>query len=597
MKKIIIATIVVLIFGGTFLANKSTENESVGNVGSTPGGLTVPQGGTGYTMIDQYAWLSGNGSGALRLNASTSPTVGSITATSSGLTSNFTNINITGTCTGCGGAGVPSKFATSTIDALAIYPAGATRVGIGTSSPSSILTASATSSLSNLNLFDVMVVPSAGATTTGLTINNLGNVGLGTSTPTGRFTITGTNNTFPLSRAVSAAIFIDGVGTSPHIIWDDGSSGAASIAGESGTLRFYTVPTTGASIATNERLRITNAGNVGIGTTTPDVILDIVGDFKQEVPSVNSYALFDVGAGNTNQARMWLKLKTFNSTSEIGLAAFNQSGAVGLGNNISSDVTMAGSAFVIGQDGNGATPFVGISTTSPSATLSINQRTATSLGMYIAGFANSSRDLMRVSTSTLTATTTSFVVSSNGYIGIGTSTPGAMLAVQGRVIMDGLTVSGTTQPTVLCQTAGGEIIAENTTCALSTEKVKHNIENLEVSGLDAVMKMKPITFEYNKTGNRLLDSRGLEVGFKAEDILKIDKALVDFTLDGEVRNIRTDGILAYTVKAVQELNKKVDNLTIGKITRSVEENWQWLAIILLFLGLVSQQVQISKLKK
>lgn len=55
----------------------------------TPGGVTVPQGGTGLTSIPQYGWLSGGGAGSLRLVASTSPTVGVITATSTTATSTF----------------------------------------------------------------------------------------------------------------------------------------------------------------------------------------------------------------------------------------------------------------------------------------------------------------------------------------------------------------------------------------------------------------------------------------------------------------------------------------------------------------------------
>ena len=48
----------------------------------TPGGINAYQGGTGYTSIPQYGWLSGGGTGALRLVSSTSPTVGYLTATS-----------------------------------------------------------------------------------------------------------------------------------------------------------------------------------------------------------------------------------------------------------------------------------------------------------------------------------------------------------------------------------------------------------------------------------------------------------------------------------------------------------------------------------
>lgn len=55
---------------------------------------TVPQGGTGKTSFPLGGWLYSDSS--LRLNASSSPTVGSITATSSA-TSTFPNLSVTGT--------------------------------------------------------------------------------------------------------------------------------------------------------------------------------------------------------------------------------------------------------------------------------------------------------------------------------------------------------------------------------------------------------------------------------------------------------------------------------------------------------------------
>src|SRR3989344_4894844 len=88
---------------------------------------------------------------------------------------------------------------------------------------------------------------------------------------------------------------------------------------------------------------------------------------------------------------------------------------------------------------------VGIGTTSPYAKLSVagngafwnNSSTAIPLDIY--GFYNQTANLFRVSSSTATATTTAFVIDSNGKVGVGTSTPGTDFAVQGGLLASGVT--------------------------------------------------------------------------------------------------------------------------------------------------------------
>ncbi len=55
-------------------------------------------------------------------------------------------------------------------------------------------------------------------------------------------------------------------------------------------------------------------------------------------------------------------------------------------------------------------------------------------------------------------------------------------------------------------------------------------------------------------------------------------------------------LIAPLVSAVQKLNTKVDNLKIGKVARSAEENWQDILIGLLGIGFIYQQFQIRKLR-
>jgi len=132
------------------------------------------------------------------------------------------------------------------------------------------------------------------SSTAGIRINTSNNVGIGTTSPTELLHVKGTNG----------AIAIDGNGSSNtasiKFINDNERSRITSAydTGGGGRLTFHT-DTTGGSLV--ERLRIDNAGNVGIGVTSPSNKLDVAGDIKSTTNIIS-----DIFKGATHGSHSFL---------------------------------------------------------------------------------------------------------------------------------------------------------------------------------------------------------------------------------------------------------------------------------------------------
>ncbi len=190
-------------------------------------------------------------------------------------------------------------------------------------------------------------------------------------------------------------------------------------------------------------------------------------------------------------------------------------------------------------------------------------------------------------------------------LGIGTSTPGNALSVQGDALIAGtLKATSTVSFTGLqsatggtnndvCITAAGILVNETTgTCIVSSRKEKHDIKDLKLSGLDTILNLRPRSFSMNDDISS--DYENMQYGFIAEEVADVDPHLAAYGIDGEARSLDDRAILASVVKAVQEISE-IKGIT--PIKRSMEENWQWIVIGLLALFIGFQQLQISKLKK
>ena len=212
-------------------------------------------------------------------------------------------------------------------------------------------------------------------------VTNLGNVGVGTNNPIMKMHIANTDsavalleNTQPLNNNVSNALYFKtGSGTAPY-------TGSIKTIGEGITtarLGLFTAASASAN-QLQERLTITDNGNIGIGTTTPLMKLHIARADSSTALLENTQPL------NTNvKTSLYFKTGTGLSTytgavKTIGQNAINArlgffTGATGSPNQLLERMS-------ISDIGN-----VGIGTTTPSAKLEVNGNTTISGNATVSG--------------------------------------------------------------------------------------------------------------------------------------------------------------------------------------------------------------------
>ena len=176
-------------------------------------------------------------------------------------------------------------------------------------------------------------------------ITSSGNVGIGTSSPTQKLTVSGgsvnADNFYIQTQGASQAGTVGFANADGPGIQFWGSS-----TGNAGSLTFNTVST--------ERMRITSSGNVGIGTSSPATKLNVIGDIQLSRSATASDAAINFGSNANNY------IYGGNSSN---LMAFAINGS---------------ERMRINSSGN-----VGIGTTSPGATLTVVTNTTSHNGMRV----------------------------------------------------------------------------------------------------------------------------------------------------------------------------------------------------------------------
>jgi hypothetical protein len=376
-----------------------------------------------------------------------------------------------------------------------------------------------------------------------------------------------------------------GIGTSTPAVMLD-------IRGSSGVAPFRVSSSSGFTLLT-----VTNNGSFGLGTTSPISALSVVGTSSLQALRIyglpGTRALFLDASGNaTSTAASASLLSALSDETGTGVAVFGTSPTI---------ATPTFTTSIVAPIVNGGTA-VG-STLTLRSTSGAGSSDAIILGVGT----NGGKEAMRVLTT--------------GRTGFGSTTPATALVTIASTSITALYVRGTTtfdggvgMVGLPSSTAGNAVCilgtvntvvnAGNTTCITSSAKTKHSVDTINGKfALATLMRLRPVSYVNNEGG----DAR---YGLIAEETNAIDPTLIevaksDITLPGATSEIKAGepitvdyqrSVMGLVLASIQEQQKQISAIT-GKAQKSATDNWQWIVISLLALGFIGQQYQIYKLKK
>jgi hypothetical protein len=301
------------------------------------------------------------------------------------------------------------------------------------------------------------------------------------------------------------------------------------------------------------QLYLATSGNVGIGSTNPQTNLYVSGTTTPaiSVASTNYPTTYLTQLGTQAGAQGILVLGN-NGVNEI---RFGNTGAGGMGNIYVNNTTNYSSAAIgtlaMTFAANG---FVGVGSASPVYQMQVNG--SLNAGYVVLGDKNNNVN----NTIEFVNGTGSQTYCSGGWINYyGTGTLG--LCIGGGNVSIGTTTAS------YKLTVNGQPAANGYTgfTNYSDSRLKKNIVNIS-STLDKIMKLRPVQFNYNEEYLNLYnDTAALKRtnrGFIAQEIKEIFPEMVGSVKvkDKEYYDLNLSNLQVYLVKAMQEQEKKIEDL-------------------------------------
>lgn len=324
-------------------------------------------------------------------------------------------------------------------------------------------------------------------------------IGIGTDDPSKPLHVYETVNTAPVRIETNL--------TESSIQFKDSTTAGMSRLGSKGNDLFF---------RTNafERMRITDAGDVGIGLTNPSQLLDVNGNarFRENV---------SIGT-DTSDARLTVDVGT-------GLTAFVVDGSEGQLFSVTNNLT-SGSIFSVNDvtgvpsidvdaDGRvllapyGSNEYVGVGLTNPQAKLHV-------FGASIFG------DDVNIGV----GGTTAFFDISTGNIGIGSTQPTAKLDVNGGVVVSGVVTATDFNST-------------------SDARLKTNVQVIE-DPLEKVLQINGVSFNWIK------DNRP-SMGVIADNVQEVLPELVS---DTDPKTVNYNGLIGLLIECVKQQQVEIEDL-------------------------------------
>ena len=437
-------------------------------------------------------------------------------------------------------------------------------VGIGTTSPQGMLEISNSSALTVpwINVTD-------GADGAKFIIDTSGNVGIGTAAPVEKLMITIADSGTTWANYDGIRIYNTDTTTNAggRLVFNLGDSGTAQagiagviVASSDSALAFITED----SDTITEKMRITETGNVGIGTTDPADLLVVQNSNKANIslaPSGNN-AIIRMDYITGNDAIIMFRENSIEKgriayvgdTKELRLISSEAESILTLHSNNTERIR-------INAAGN-----VGIGTTSPVKLLHLQN--------MVAATDVATAQVLKISSGPSAATGIAggigFYTASSGqnnalgFVGVEkTSDTGAHTADLVFYTRAGTTDVAPTEKIRI--TSGGDLCdqatdADLTDCA-SDAKLKTNIQNYQY-GLNEILQLRPVQFNWNQKAVSELNYNPniTNTGLIAQEVEQIIPEWIDTNSEGYKKIPGSGNLDLVLVNAVKELNSKISAL-------------------------------------